>query len=88
MLQNQDAPSKLLLVNLNMSIMISYVVEEQNDLGFKCHPVMLPDFGDFEKNFFSEKNVHGLTLFHGSLRVVHSFLPAFIPILPHRRFGG
>ena len=72
----------LLLVNLSVSIMISWVVEEQNDLGFKCHPVMLPDFGDFEKYYY--KIVHGLTLLHGSLRVARSLLPAFILILPHR----
>ena len=41
----------LFLVNLNVSIMISWVVEEQNDLGFKCHPVMLADLGIFWKNF-------------------------------------
>ena len=72
----------LLLVNLNVSIMISWVVEEQNDLGFMCHPVMLPDFGDFEKYYY--KIVHGLTLLHGSLRVARSLLLVFILILPHR----
>ena len=41
----------LLLVNLNVSIMISWVVEERNDLGFKCYPVMLPDLGIFERIF-------------------------------------
>ena len=67
----------LLLVNLNVSIMISWVVEERNDLGFKCHVARLGEF-------FLEKIVHGLTLLHGSLRVAHSLLPAFILILPHR----
>ena len=73
----------LFLVNFNVSTMISRVVEERNDLGFECHPVMLPDLGIFER-IFAEKDVHGLTLFHGSLRVAHSILPAFILILPHR----
>ena len=63
-------------MNLNVSTMISLVVEERNDLGFKCHPIMLPDLGIFER-IFTEKDVHGLTLFHRSLKVAHSFLPIF-----------
>ena len=65
-------------MNLNVSTMISLVVEERNDLGFKCHPIMLPDLGIFER-IFTEKDVHGLTLFHGSLRDAHRFLPELIP---------
>ena len=38
-------------MNLNVSTMISRVVEERNDLGFKCYPVMLPDLGIFERIF-------------------------------------
>ena len=71
-----------MLVYLSVSTMIPRVVEEQNDLGFKCYPVMLPDLGIFE--FFLEKIVHGLTLLHGSLRVARSLLPAFILIFPHQ----
>ena len=37
---------------------------------------MLPDLGIFER-IFIEKDVHGLTLFHRSLKVAHSFLPIF-----------
>ena len=33
----------------------------------------------FLKEFLQKKDVHGLTLFHGSLRIAHSFLPALIP---------
>ena len=73
----------LLLVNLNVSAMMSWVVEERNDLGFKCHPVMLPDLGIFER-IFIEKDVHGLTLFYRSFKVAHSFLPELTPILPYR----
>ena len=35
-------------------------------------------WGIFER-IFAEKDVHGLTLFHGSLRVAHRFLPELIP---------
>ena len=44
-----------------------------------CHVARL---GDFEKYYY--KIVHGLTLLHGSLRVAHNFLSAFISISPHR----
>ena len=44
-----------MLVNLSVSTMIPRVVEEQNDLGFKCHPVMLPDLGIFFERIFIEK---------------------------------
>ena len=73
----------LLLVNLNVSTMMSWVVEERNNLGFKCHPIMLPDLGIFER-IFIEKGVHGLTLFYGSLKVTHNFLPELTPALPYR----
>ena len=38
-------------MNLNVSTSISRVVEERNDLSFKCYPVMLPDLGIFERIF-------------------------------------
>ena len=75
--------TSLLFVNLNVSTMISWVVEEWNDLGFKCHPIMLPDLGIFER-IFTEKDVHGLTLFYGSLKVTHNSLPELNPVLPYR----
>ena len=66
-------------MNLNVSTMISWVVEKWNDLGFKRHPVMLPDLGIFER-IFAEKDVHGLTLFHGSLRITHCFFTSTYPL--------
>ena len=39
---------------------------------------MLQDLEIFER-IFSRKIVHGLTLFHGSLRITHCFLPTLIP---------
>ena len=42
-------------MNLNVSTMISRVVEERNDLGFKCHPVLLPDLGILKE--FSQKKM-------------------------------
>ena len=41
---------------------------------------MLPDLGIFER-IFAEKDVHGLTLFHGSLRIAHCFFTSTYPLL-------
>jgi len=40
---------------------------------------MLPDLGNFERNFV-EKDVHGLTLFHGFLRIAHCFFTSTSPL--------
>ena len=40
---------------------------------------MLPDLGIFER-IFAEKDVHGLTLFHGSLRITHCFFTSTYPL--------
>ena len=40
---------------------------------------MLPDLGIFER-IFTEKDVHGLTLFHGSLRIAHCFFTSTSPL--------
>ena len=41
---------------------------------------MLPDLGIFER-IFAEKDVHGLTLFHGSLRITHFFFTSTYPLV-------
>ena len=40
---------------------------------------MLPDLGTFER-IFAEKDVHGLTLFSGSLRIAHCFFTSTYPL--------
>ena len=62
-------------MNLSVSTMMPIVVEERNDLGFKCHPIMLPTLGIFLKNFH-RKSVHGLTLLHRSLKITHVYFLA------------
>ena len=48
---------------------------------------MLPDLGIFER-IFTEKDVHGLTLFHGSLRIAHCFSLELIPYFYLTGFDG
>ena len=40
---------------------------------------MLPDLGIFER-IFTEKDVHGLTLFQGSLIIAHCFFTSTYPL--------
>ena len=62
-------------MNLNVSTMMSRIVEERNDLGFKYHPVMLSDLGIFER-IITEKVFMVLLSFIGLSKITHVYLLA------------
>ena len=73
-------------MNLNVSTMISRVVKERNDLGFKCHPVMLPDLGILKE--FSQKKVFMVLL--SSMDLSKSLITSYhsLPLLYLTGFDG
>ena len=60
-------------MNLSVSTMMSVIVEERNELDFKCYPCHAANFGGFCKNFHKEI-VHSLALLLRSLIVTHVYL--------------